>query len=102
MPDLKENLKIIEELRKQRNAADEELYLAKLELHLLKRAIAKAGKNERVYTDDVTKEIAKIKQQISGLEAKLNEINHKLSELVSLSNKIAEKESYIKYLKDKI
>ncbi len=102
MPDIKENIKIIEELRKQRNAADEELYLAKLELYKLQRVIDKSGRNERTYPEDVSKEIAKIKKQISDLEAQLNEINRKLSELDSLSSKIAEKESYIKYLKDKI
>ncbi len=101
MPDIKENIKIIEELRKQRNAADEELYLAKLELYKLQRVIDKSGRNERTYPEDVSKEIAKIKKQISDLEAQLNEINRKLSELDSLSSKIAEKESYIRdYLAD--
>jgi predicted nucleic acid-binding Zn-ribbon protein len=102
MPDLKENIKIIEELRKQRNAADEELYLAKLELHQLQRVIDKSGRKERTYSDDVSKEISKIKKQVSELESQLNEINRKLSDLDSSSSKIAGKESYIKYLKDKI
>ncbi len=102
MTDFKKNINTIENLRKQREAADQELYYAKLELLQLQKIIDKAGKNEINYSDEVTKQISKLKQQISVLESQVSEINNKLSASDNLAQQITDKENFIKYLKDKI
>lgn len=102
MPELKEKIKTIDELRKLRDKADEELYLSQLELFQLKRAIKKADRNETVYTAGNAEQIAEIKNKISALESELSELNRRISEIESLEEKVKDKESYIQYLKDKI
>jgi predicted nucleic acid-binding Zn-ribbon protein len=102
MPDLKENIKTIEELRKLRDKADEELYLTQLELFRINRAINEAKRDETGYSEENAVKIAEIKNKISTLESELNELNARISEIESLVEKIKEKESYVQYLKDKI
>lgn len=95
-----EQLKRIQELRRQREVGEESLYASQLQLYKIENLLRQSNRNETIPADKVA--MRQLRSQIAQLQAQQHELNGQLNESDRLLEKIRENESQIQFLKDKI
>jgi hypothetical protein len=96
-----EQINDIQKLRQKRSEADDNLYVAQINLLRAENTLKKIKKQETNLPAD-TGEIAMLRKKIAELENRLQELNKKISEISNLSGKIREYTEKIHFIEKKI
>src|SRR3990172_6686724 len=95
-----EQLKKIQELRKQREVGEGRLYASQLELYKIENLLRQSNRNEAIPSDKAATD--ELRSQIVRLQTRQHELNGQPNESDGVLEKIRENESQVQFLKDKI